>query len=592
MLLQRFLLLLGLIYCSAVRAQLNPAPGDTLNFTQIMFEHPAIKEVEYYKLQIIERGKDSLFRHPLIEITDSAPAVLIDKFEFGKKYLWRYTAVSKGKNTRWEGPYSFEVMNEDSLNKHRFRIFVLQNDKGINMGGLILLDCNTVAYDRTGKAVWYLHFNVTKPGANPPVRDLRISNAGTVTYLFGKDAIESNLKGKELWRAPQRDADMDERPVARRELYHHDFKRLDNGDYMVLAGLVTNRKLPAYIDTSKINRGSKPNARPFYIKNIDGSLHATVSIGTIVEFDKAGKIVWQWNSNNYFTDEDLFPRGTDLGQPLEERDTHLNAFSVDEQNKFVYAGFRNISRIIKIDKQTGKVVYSWGNKSLSGEAGDGRGFFWRQHDAHILADGSIAVFNNNIPEVKTSSVVIFSQHEGKDSSKIIWTLDCNLDSVVKAKSMVGGNVDELPNKNLLICTGNSDRIFEITRDKQMVWHAIGGRKTINDTSATPYPLYRAHYVSSLYPCYFALQQIKEANAGELRFKIFNTGTEKDIYEVANEDHEDGHTSRTETAEVPAGSWLIYTPEQRHAGSAEGAIKISVRSKKNPDLVKYIELTAE
>ena len=584
-----FIYWLGIFSFLTTQGQLSPMAGDTLNYTQVMFDHPPVINADYYKLQIIQPEKDSSFRHPLMEIIDSAPSVMVSNLGFGKKYLWRFTGISHGKNTGWTGPYSFEIMNEDTLNKHKFKAFVLKNDTARNIGGLILADCNTVAYNRKGEAVWYLNFHGHKMFANPPVRDLRITNAGTVTCLFGKDAIECDLHGNELWRAPLKEAPPDDKPANRKELYHHDFKRLPNGNYMTLAGLITNRKLPSYIDTTKIKTDSRSKALNYYLKNINGSMHAMVSIGTIIEFDKTGKIVWQWNSDNYFTDEDLFPPGTDLSQALDERDTHLNAFSIDEKNEFVYAGFRNISRVIKIDKQSGKVIYSWGNRSLSGEPGDGQGFFKRQHNAQVLGDGSIAVFNNNTKEQKTSTAVIFSQPQGSDSSKIIWQMDCELDTIVKAKSTVGGNVDELPDKNLLICTGNTDRIFEVTRNQEVVWNAIAGRKTLNDTTASPYPLYRAHYVSSLYPCYFSLQQIKDSKEGALRLKIFNTGTENDSYTISSEAQTNNNTIDQETVEVAAGKSLIYTFTKVDTLKKDENFKISVRSKNKSDFKRALEL---
>ena len=150
-------------------------------------------------------------------------------------------------------------------------------------------------------------------------------------------------------------------------------------------------------------------------------------------------------------------------------------------------------------------------------------------------------------------------------------------------------LDELPNKNLLICTGNTDRIFEVTRNQQVVWNAIAGRKTLNDTTASPYPLYRAHYVSSLYPCYFSIQQIKDSKNGELRFKIFNTGTEDDVYTIASEVQTNNNTIDSETVEVAAGTSLIYTlPNVANLKNNE-TLKISVRSKNNPEFKRVFEL---
>jgi hypothetical protein len=196
-------------------------------------------------------------------------------------------------------------------------------------------------------------------------------------------------------------------------------------------------------------------------------------------------------------------------------------------------GFRDISRIVKVDKRTGEVVNSWGAKT---EGKDANHFadLYLQHDANVLDNGNIVVFNsNNYPgNDSTSNVIIISQQPA-DSNRVIWRFDCNFDSLDRHMARNGGNADELKNGKYLVCTGNSDIIFEVTKDKRIVWQSEI-RTRPKDSITYAHRLYRAHYISSLYPCYFSFETIEDTVSRKsqgFNIKIFNKGSEPDTYNV-------------------------------------------------------------
>ncbi|HLP20237.1 MAG TPA: aryl-sulfate sulfotransferase, partial [Chitinophagales bacterium] len=354
-------------------------------------------------------------------------------------------------------------------------------------------------------------------------------------------------------------------------------------NYMVLGDRFIWRKVPPAFLPGKTDTFHFRN--PF-IRNTDTGMIARIQYGTIIEYNAKGEIVWTWNSENYLADSDIFPLMFQPMNPTNNHDPHLNAFSVDNADEFVYAGFRQINRVIKIHKKTGKVVNSWGDKMPSGEAATGNGFFYHQHSSQILSNGSIAVFNNgNVAEKeKPSSVVVFSQDT---PAKIVWQFDCVYDTFF-IKSSRAGNVDELPNQNFLVSTGTkhmgqgpASSIFEVTRNKKIVWMAV-----VNKFQKA---LYRAHYISSLYPAYFTAQAIGKWQNGKQQIKLFNEGTEPDLYTVELKFEGSTINERLFAGTVKPGSSLLLNVSPRILPPASSKMEIRVVSKANSNLVRTLNI---
>ncbi len=593
------LILLSAINCLA---RVFPAPGAKLNYNQVMFEYEKVKGAHIYIIQIAEGSSPSAFYLSIVEQKDSATATMVSNLQFGKKYQWRYAGLTNGQPTEWHGPYYFEIVKDSMFEKKILDLKVTQNDPAENAGGLILIDAMHSIIDRSGKPVWYLphinwRFNLLPPTKTvngiqltaksmafaPVIFDLRLTPAGTITCLADSDVAERDLNGQVLWRAPN---DGKVSGIGG-EGYNHDFKRLPNGHYMVLGNELWHKLSPQYSDT--IPGKKRYGDRQFF----NGHEYAKDETGTVIEYDRQGNVVWSWNSYNYLEYDPLRPRvrNQHIEYPLK---AHINAFSIDKKNEFVYLGFRDISRIVKVEKSTGKVVDSWGLRIYLGGANHPVELH-QQHDANILDNGNIAVFNSNDYPGSDSipSAVIISQ-QPDDSNKIIWQFDCQLDSTERRANRNGGNVDQLKNGNLLVCTGTSDRIFEITMDKKIVWQSeISG--VIKDSITCLHRLYRAHYVSSLYPCYFVFETDRDTiskNSPVFNIRIFNKGSESDLYNVNITSASGVLIKQFTTDRVPkycSRTCNITPSENLNKGDK---IEVLIRSQTNPDFERRNWLTVQ
>lgn len=552
------MLLAGARLLSAT-AQVIPPAGSLLNYTQIMFEYPALPGAEVYVIQVAEYAADGNFKQPVVEQRDSTTATLIAGLSFGKKYQWRYAGILNGKKDKWNGPFEFSILDNEPVKTNLWQLHVIKNNALQNTGGLIIPDFLRAAFDRNGNCVWFLPQVGASPNTRRSLRDLRCTADGNFSFISEVNgaigAFVCDINGKLLWQAPNAGG----MPCQGTEYYHHDFKLLPNGNYMVLS-------MKQKCDTTQMQQ-----------------VLSRGEYGTILEYNKKGEIVWQWSSEKNLADTDVAvakeeeakiakPGKPGLKETEKNRATegaHLNAFDTDSSGQYVYAGFRNISRVIKIDKKTGQIVRSWGRLMPSGQAKEGNQFFYTQHDVNLLSNGNLAVFNNNNFGLtrRAAGAVIFNQPAG-DTSRIVWEYNYPGDSSAQSGYNRGGNVDELTNNAYLVCNGMGGKIFEITTDKQITWDAdIEHKNTGGIQPVGGLPLYRAHYTSSLYPCYFTINVTNTATGTLL--KINNEGTEPDAYTVAG--------LLTTATIQPGKSATVTLPT--------GKQEVTVTSVRNPDLTR-------
>ena len=555
-----------------------------LNFTQIMFEHAQVSGAEEYLLEVALDDGSNSFANLLFTQIDSSLATMLGNFEFGKKYIWRYTGLQNHRGLGWNGPYRFEILNSPLVDKSRFRVRVLQNDSVHNGGGLVTLDLSGNIIDRNGNFVWFypvsagIMVNNTLQGfVNLHNNDMQLTSAGTITAIINHNAIDCDLNGRILWQAPKRLSNAgDSGKYVAPYAFHHCFKRLANGNYMVI-----DQDNIAIADSLL---GQREEGVPYNIvaKSILGK---TIVVDEIIkEFNPAGKMVWSWSSENYFDNKELTKLVQTKPDPAllhPEPGGHMNAFDVDEKNGFVYAGFRNVSRVIKIDKATGQVVCAWGDNIKYRGIKNGDGFFLKQHGTTLLHDGNLAVYNNNPKPVlapgesAASEVVVFTQPVPGSASKVTWKYNCNFGTGDNMGS-VSGNVDELKNGSLLVCMGAVNRIFEITRNKKITWNAVVEAYNVMDSTWKKFDLYRAHFTSSLYPCYFTVQTTSNG------IKIFNDGTEDDSYQVSIPSASGANNQYSTSAVHPKSSVSFHV-----APGQQGAIMATVTSKTNPAFKRVV-----
>ena len=265
------------------------------------------------------------------------------------------------------------------------------------------------------------HLLYASAGPLPPATDMSFPQVGS--WGLGAGIIELDWEGNEIWKYVDR-------------YQSHSFWRMDNGNTMICR--IT--KVPD--ELSPVLKGGLPGSEDRGIIWTDG----------LREVNQHGEIVWEWDMADHIEPD------VHVACPLEHRAdfTHMNSVQV-LPNGDVLTGFRNISTIIIIDKQTGKIGWQ-----------GGPGFVSHQHWPNMLANGNILVFDNG-EHRNDGSRLSFSRIIELDPStmNVEWMYTANPPQ--SFYSALLGGAERLPNGNTLICEAMKGRIFEVTPDGEIVW---------------------------------------------------------------------------------------------------------------------------
>lgn len=246
---------------------------------------------------------------------------------------------------------------------------------------------------------------------------------------------------------------------------HHDVRRLDNGNTLLLL----NVPLPLE-----------------YKKKIKDSLRKTQAIFSdrIIEITPEGKIVWSWNAWEHLDLEDCGSNKC-LGiqnQPLDRREkkdikdwTHINTLNIIPENKWYEQGDkrfkpgnliilpRNFSEIMILDRETKEIIWRYN--------GNYKGGMIRGHEASMIPKGypgagNILVLDNGFDGIREESYILEINPVTKE---VVWFYDAGKKFFTRAR----GSVQRLKNGNTLISEDRSGRVFEVTEKKEIVWEYQG-----------------------------------------------------------------------------------------------------------------------
>jgi len=209
----------------------------------------------------------------------------------------------------------------------------------------------------------------------------------------------------------------------------------------------------------------------------DGVTPADNVVGDgVAEIDTTGKEVWRWSAFDH--QDKIPPNATDpeecawLGGfwgPDTVDWTHGNSvYKIPNENAFLLS-LRNASRIVKIDRDTGEIVWQMGEGldfSWEDRAPDQEWWFHFQHDAQQLPNGNIILFDNQFHYYNGlwSRAMELEVDEQNMQIELVWEYFVPF-------TIAHGSVERLDNGNTLISTGNSLSIFEASPDGWTIWWA-------------------------------------------------------------------------------------------------------------------------
>jgi Arylsulfotransferase (ASST) len=154
----------------------------------------------------------------------------------------------------------------------------------------------------------------------------------------------------------------------------HDLQVLDGGGYL----------FGAYVPQSHVDTSAH-----------GGSSDATVINTQLLEVSPSNQIVWDWKSQDHVALAETgrhWPWSLNNGYDI----AHWN--SIEEAGDSVIASFRHFDAVYKIRKSTGEIVWKLGGtttpRSLTVEQDSFANPLGAQHDARLLSDGTLTVFDN------------------------------------------------------------------------------------------------------------------------------------------------------------------------------------------------------
>ncbi|MCK4341226.1 MAG: aryl-sulfate sulfotransferase [Phycisphaerae bacterium] len=136
--------------------------------------------------------------------------------------------------------------------------------------------------------------------------------------------------------------------------------------------------------------------------------------------------------------------------------------------------FRHQDRIAVFNWERNEILWAWGEGELLGP-----------HDAQVLDDGRILVFDNGLGRDYSRVVELDPLTE-----KIVWQYKAQTPSDFYTKSK--GSAQRLPNGHTLIAESDEGRAFEVTPDGEVVWeficpHLVGENKRAAIVRMIRYP---------------------------------------------------------------------------------------------------------
>jgi len=175
---------------------------------------------------------------------------------------------------------------------------------------------------------------------------------------------------------------------------------------------------------------------------------------SLIEINRQGERVWEWRASEHL-DPDI-----DVMCLLEYRTQwpYTNSVFVMPDGN-VLVSMRFINTVAIVDKRSGDIVWRWG----PGELG-------HQHDARMIDNGNILIFDNGAHRRTYGPSYSRVVEVNPKSNEIVWQYKANPPTDFYTATQ--GGEQRLPNGNTLICEALMGRLFEVTMEGELVWEFV------------------------------------------------------------------------------------------------------------------------
>lgn len=185
----------------------------------------------------------------------------------------------------------------------------------------------------------------------------------------------------------------------------------------------------------------------------DGPIYAD----TVISSEPDGTEIWRWRTWENFDLEDprnRFRRGPGLWM-------HLNGIELGGDGTFTVSS-RYFHSIMVIDRHNGAVRERYSPSTTGTD-------IYGPHDPRLLPNGNILVFDNGWERPASHSYSRVVEFE-RGSGRIVWSYEDRPRTHFYSSYISG--VDPCPNGNVLVCEGQTGRLFQVTRAGEVAWEYI------------------------------------------------------------------------------------------------------------------------
>jgi hypothetical protein len=390
----------------------------------------------------------------------------------------------------------FNINTNKNIDKKNIQFNVVTSKKNKFENDIFFIENLGIAINRKGRPVWFMQKDERIELDEKSYRSMQLTDDGNIIFLTLNNAYETDLQGNILWEAPKPGI----LNAGGTESYHHHIAKTSQGSYMAISY--------AWVKQPHL---------------LNASTEVNVRYNTLLEFDKMGNLLWSWNEKDHSDQTIIFENST--GDETEWAGTHMNGFVFSKKDNSLFLSFRNSSQIQKIDYLTGKVLYTWSGKPA--KFNNPPFSFYNQHGPSITSDGNLLVYNNNIKTGDNKKPVyptiqLIQNPNDNKMGNMLWEYECKWDAKKEGIQTKEGFALELGNKNILVTIGGTERIFEVNKNKEIVWDCTFKKIDKDSVNYIPFSNYRCYSTASLHPILFGANGSNFG--GENKLMIYNLGT--------------------------------------------------------------------
>lgn len=199
-----------------------------------------------------------------------------------------------------------------------------------------------------------------------------------------------------------------------------------------------------------------------------GSPNALIAGHQLLRYTSDGTLDFVWNAWNHLSVDDWIEEPAALRTVGNADFDHPNSLALDRDGHYIVS-FRNLAEVTKINSRTGAIIWRFGgNRNQFTMTGDPLGKFCGQHDARILPNGNLLLFDNGWRhDPPQSRAVEYRLDQVARTATMVWEYR----DAARTFTPYTGSVQRLADGNTVVGFAWFGKVVEARPDGTVAWEA-------------------------------------------------------------------------------------------------------------------------